>query len=93
MEYLINHINKIGWSVSNGMGLNSISWGEIHAYNQCHNYVLNESEMDIIKDMSSAFVRYMSDKDPNAIAPYGNNKKPSINPLVDALKNVARVIE
>lgn len=56
--------------MSNGMGIVSLSFTEIDAYNRLTNSCLNGDEVLIIKRMSSAYVSELNDRSPNKKAPY-----------------------
>lgn len=70
MEHIIHHLNNIGWSSSNGMGVVPISFTEIMAYNELTNAQLSPDEALIIKKMSVAYVSQYQDKNPSKKAPY-----------------------
>lgn len=91
LEYLVSHLNNIGWLSSNGMGITSISFQEIQAYNELMKAHLSPDEVMTIKNMSNAYVRELNDKDPFKKAPYGVAKTPKVNGFVEAMKSVATV--
>jgi len=70
MEYLVVHLNNLGWVSSNGMGISSISFQEIQAYNELTNAHLSPDEVMILKNMSLAYCQEIQDKNPNKKAPY-----------------------
>lgn len=75
MEYLINHLNNIGWVSSNGMGITSISFQEIQAYNDLTQSHLSPDEVITIKKMSSAYCAELNDKNPHKKPPFQIEKK------------------
>lgn len=64
-EYLINHLNNLGWCSSNGMGAVSLSFTEIKAYIDTTDTPLTGDEVLLIKRMSQAYVSELNDKNPN----------------------------
>jgi len=69
-EYLLEHLNNLGWASSSGMGIVSVSFQEIEAYVRLTNSSLSPDEVLLLKQMSSAYVAYSQEKNPNAILPY-----------------------
>ena len=70
MEYLVVHLNNLGWCGSSGMGITSLSFQEIQAYNDLTNAQLSPDEVLIIKKMSVAYVSQSNDKNPHKSPPY-----------------------
>jgi len=84
-EYLVNHLNVLGWCTSNGMGLSAISFQEIDAYMARCNVSLSGDEVLLLKRMSQAYVINVQNKDPKAQPPYGEVKA---SPMAsDSIKN------
>jgi len=73
LEYLISHLNALGWCSSNGMGVTPLSYTEIDAYNRSTESFLNGEEVLLLRKMSSNYVRFLNDKNPNTQAPYKNS--------------------
>lgn len=64
-EYILNHLNNLGWCSSSGMGVVALSFTEIKAYMDITDTPLTCDEVLIIKRMSQAYVAELSDKNPN----------------------------
>lgn len=71
------------------MSISPVSYQEINAYNQCHNYVLTENEIDIIKEMSTNYVSEINNKNPTKKPPYGTYSMQSNN-FVKGLQAMAK---
>jgi hypothetical protein len=84
-EYLLEHLNNIGWCTSTGMGLVSISFQEIDAYMSRCQINLSGDEVLLIKKMSQAYCSQVQNKDPSAKAPYGEVKASVM--ASDSIKN------
>ena len=90
LEYLLEHMNNLGWCSSNGMGLTSLSFLEIKAYIELTETALSSDEAMIIKRMSQAYVNELQDKDTMKKSPYGNQSIHShSNNFASALKAAA----
>lgn len=70
MEYLLHHCKQIGFTSSNGMGLSPVSYQEIEAYCGLTGLEFTPEEVNVIIEMSRNYVKYVTDKNPNAIAPF-----------------------
>lgn len=81
-----------GWTSNGGMAQSAITWQELHAYNQSHYGVLSPEELDIMMQMSRAYVSEIHDKNPHKSSPYGN-KTVIKNSFAQAMKNIAVVKE
>ncbi len=69
-DYIIEHLNNLGWYSSSGMGVTSLSYQEIEAYIRLTNASLSPNEVLLIKQMSSLYASYCQEKNPNAKIPY-----------------------
>lgn len=52
------------------MGLSPVTFQEIEAYSRLNGLDFLPIEVNTIMEMSKAYVRYVSDKDPNAVSPF-----------------------
>jgi len=71
-DYLVNHLNNLGWFTSNGMGTNPVSFLELKAYIELTNSSLTADECLLIIEMSRAYVAELNDKNPAKQSPHGN---------------------
>ena len=72
-EYLLHHLKQIGLSFSNGMGISPVSYQEILSYSTLNGLEFTPNEINTMKNMSSQYCRYVSDKNPSTKAPYVEN--------------------
>lgn len=91
MEYIVAHLNNLGWCESSGMGLSPISFTEIKAYVDLTDSPLTVDEVMIIRKMSQSYVSEVQNKDPNAKPPFGSFSVKRNNSFVEALKGIAKV--
>lgn len=70
MEYLISHLNDLGWVSNTGMGIAPITFKEIQAYNELTNSNLSGDEVLILRKMSIAYSNELQDKNPHKKPPY-----------------------
>jgi len=69
-EFLINHLNNMGWSRAGAMGIVPITFEEIRAYKEVTNSSFSGEEAILLYKMSENFVRYAQNRDPSVKAPY-----------------------
>jgi len=70
VEYILEHLDRLGWVSSSGMGITSISYQEIESYIRLTNTSLTPDEVLLIKEMSSLYASYSQEKNPNVTLPY-----------------------
>lgn len=63
-------MNNLGWCSSNGMGLQAISFTEIKSYIEITEASLTGEEALLLHKMSQAYVKYLSDKNPQTQSPF-----------------------
>jgi hypothetical protein len=69
-EYLVQHLNNLGWCGSSGMGMTPLSFTEIKAYIDVTKASLTPDEVLLIKRMSQLYVGYSQDTNPSQKTPY-----------------------
>ena len=69
-EYLLHHLNNLGWVSSNGMGITPISFTEIKNYIEVTESSLTGDEALLLRQMSSYYCSHLQDSNPNSKAPY-----------------------
>ncbi len=89
-EYMLSHLNNLGWCVSNGMGINALSFLEIQAYINTTETSLTAEEVLIIKRMSQAYVNEVQDKNSMKKAPFGNGSIQKSNSFARSLMAFAQ---
>ena len=89
-EYMLSHLNNLGWCSSNGMGINALSFLEIQAYMQLTDSSLTAEEVLIIKKMSQAYVNELQDKNSIKKAPFGDGSIQRSNSFARALMAFAK---
>lgn len=89
-EYILNHLNLLGWCSSNGMGVNALSFLEIQAYIQLTDTSLTADEVLIIKKMSQAYVNELQDKNSIKKAPFGDGSIQRSNSFARSLMAAAK---
>ena len=72
-EYLLQHLENMGWFESGGMGGITLSFKEINAYMQSMDIPLTRHEILILRRMSSYYLSYSGNKDPSTKMPYTTN--------------------
>lgn len=68
-EYLIQHLQNLGFGTSGMSGFNVLSFQEIHAYNECTCSDLSPDEILLIRQMSEEYCRYINDRNPATQSP------------------------
>lgn len=68
--YLIEHLENLGFYMSNGMGMIPITFQELDSYCRRTNTDLNSEESILIIQMSRAYIQEINDTNPESKAPY-----------------------
>lgn len=69
-EYLLNHLKQIGMYKSGGMSAIPIDYQDIYYYGLASGLEFQKREIDIMVDMSRAYVKFVTDGNPSIDAPY-----------------------
>jgi hypothetical protein len=88
-EYLLQHLDALGWCESTGMGLKALSFTEIRNYIEITETALSALEVLIINKMSRAYVRESNNKSIYAKSPFGDLTIQKGNSFGAALKKLA----
>ena len=94
-EYLLQHLNNLGWCSSNGMGLSPISFIEIKAYIDTTETYLSGEEALLVHRMSQLYVNEINDKNPNKKAPFEGLETQLMSPnsIINAFAGIATISE
>lgn len=68
-EYLIQHLQNLGFGTSGMSGFMPLTFQEINAYMQCTSTPLTPDEVLILKDMSNEYCKFINDKNPSTKSP------------------------
>ena len=90
-EYLLQHLNTMGFSSSNGMGSIPISFQEIKAYSDLMGLEFTPQEVLALRAMSEAYVYESHDKSVNAQPPFGREKTKKVDSFASALANISTI--
>lgn len=71
--YLIEHLENMGFYMSNGMGIVPLTFQEIEAYMRTTDTPLNADEVMIIRQMSQSYIQELNDTNPESKAPYSHS--------------------
>ena len=84
-EYIVSHLDNLGWALQGANGYIPLTFQEIYAYMQATQTPLNSEEVLLIKKMSEAYVAQSYDKDPMARMPYGDTEDNKIQLTTDQI--------
>jgi hypothetical protein len=74
-DYLVHHLDRLGWVEYGFSGALPLSYKEIHSYMETTKTPLNPEEVYLIREMSMSYLSQLNNNDPSAKMPY--NKKDS----------------
>ena len=86
-EYILQHLQNIGFYSNNGMGIVPISYVEIEAYSRLTGLEFTETEISVMKKMSIAYVNQSYDKGMNSKPPYVDGNMVKVNNNSESIKN------
>lgn len=78
-EYLVKHLENLGYAMQGMSGYIPLSFQEIYAYMKATNTPFSADEALILKKMSNAYVSQSYDKDPTSKMPFGDTEDNKVN--------------
>lgn len=74
-DYLIEHLQNMGYALNGFSGRVPLTYSEIESYSRLMKVDFLPAEVKLLIDMSNAFVSESGNKDPLAYAPYIDKSK------------------